>query len=435
MKEIKYILLVLIAAYAVSTFACDMTAIIVKQNSEFSFLNNLSNETDQCQYNTPLDYLAFIMSKSSAYQHNDGYGIVYYPKKVRLLNETHWWYKHVRNYFEANNVYYTGNLFDINNPDDVFDKAFSAINTPGANTGIVLCHARNASTNPFAPGNHPFRMELNGVTYSFMHNGSVSTATRTLMINEINLQDGTWFDIHKPNLVGFDNSDNPAYWIDSEVLFNYLMFNIVDNGYNVLNGLRSGLVKLKEQMELSTNIVNFVFTDGLHIYAFRSTPLTGVNSSYKLCFNSNQTNFYAVRTGAPTSVETEIRKYEMVVLSANIPITLYPNFLSDVPYDNNRPPTELSMISLYKPVSINQSGSFGMSISFNLPNASRIKVNLYNSKGQLIRRVTDSFFYKGTNSIRWDGRDMTGRIAGNGIYLVEIFNNNRRTINKVTYLR
>lgn len=433
MKRLILILVLFCGIYCTLT-ACDMSAVITKQGVSLADYQSSADDFNYADFASPVDYLTYVMSTSNSTSNNDGYGIAYYPDNRYKINESNYWYKYVTS-SSVNHIYYNGNVFNQSGNADTFDEAEDAVFGNESNAAIVMCHARNASSNPFAPGNHPFRMDANNRTYTFMHNGFVSTTARTYMINEINIIHPLWFEFHTPNYQNFANSAFPSCWIDSEVLFNYLMCMIEEHDFNVYNGMLQGLKNLEPYMKLSTNVVNFVFSDGQKLFAFRSTPLAGYNSSYNLSFKDVANKFQAVRTGRPTAGESMLMPFEMVVLSRDSKPERYPDFLK-LPPDNtddigdNNPNNRVHRI---RPI-INAS-QMNINISFNLEEAAQIKLKIYNSKGQLIRRLADRYFPKGAHTISWNGLNDIGNAVVRGVYFVEIQNNKQRIFHKILYLK
>jgi len=427
--------MVMLFALQVLLLACDMSALIMRADKVFSDFNNIITNNVYSNYDVPVDYPAFVMSRSNDQMHNDGYGILYYRQKNYQLQPEKYWYKYVSSTAVANQVYYTGNYFNSNNVPDVFDKAMQIIKQPQSMASIIMCHARNATLNPFAPGNHPFRLDINNRTYTLMHNGYVSYATRTFMINETYGLDNDWFLFHTPNYANFVNAAFPACWIDSEVLFHYLMAHIAAEDFDVFNGMRTALKKLEPYITVSTDVVNFVFSDGERLYAFRSTPTTGLNCSYKLCFRVDSTGFSAFRTGVPVSSETELNQSELVILTDKSEALRYPDYLTDPDYVThkitNGLPNELTRSIAITP-NLNHTG---ISISFQLEETSRIVINIYNMKGQKVRCLNNSYLPKGSHVIRWDGTNSHGKASARGVYFIELRKNGQRNISKVIYTR
>jgi len=63
-------------------------------------------------------------------------------------------------------------------------------------------------------------------------------------------------------------------------------------------------------------------------------------------------------------------------------------------------------------------------ISFGLPQAENVTLNIYNSAGQLIRTLTRAQYSAGTHNITWDATDYSGVRVANGIYIYELRANN-----------
>jgi hypothetical protein len=64
--------------------------------------------------------------------------------------------------------------------------------------------------------------------------------------------------------------------------------------------------------------------------------------------------------------------------------------------------------------------------------AQRIRLAIYNLVGQEIRRLADRLYSPGVHSVRWDGKDNTGRLLASGIYIYRLetktFSQSRRMV-------
>ncbi len=67
-------------------------------------------------------------------------------------------------------------------------------------------------------------------------------------------------------------------------------------------------------------------------------------------------------------------------------------------------------------------------ISFNLPETARVDLNVYNIKGQLVKKLYSGLTSKRT--IMWNGRDEQGKKLENGMYLYKLMINGRATETK-----
>lgn len=434
---LKKITLCLAFAFALHAYvqACDMSAVILRGDRFWSDFGPALADNEFSDFDVPADYPVFVMSRSNSAMHDDGYGILYYGRNDFKLKRRNYWYKYVHSAAEANQVWYTGNLFNDGAAPDIFDYALQAVRSPENNASIVMCHARNASSNPFAPGNHPFRLDLNNRTYSLMHNGFISQSVRTFMINEVYNLDNDWFVLHSPNYDNFVNAAFPACWIDSEVLFHYLMCHIAEEKYDVVSGMRTALKKLESYMRLSTDVVNFVFSDGERLFTFRSTPVTGINCSYKLSCRTDETGFSAVRTGVQAASENELGQYELVILDNRGRALRYPDFLADPEFTSHKVTGGQTNHPTRSFPAAPQLCHPGISISFQLEEAASIVISIYNSKGQLVRCLNNSILTKGNHTVRWNGLDKLGKPAARGVYYLEMKINAKRTVSKIVYSR
>lgn len=56
------------------------------------------------------------------------------------------------------------------------------------------------------------------------------------------------------------------------------------------------------------------------------------------------------------------------------------------------------------------------SISFSLPASGKVKLSIYNIKGQLVKSLIDDYLEKGIHTARWESRDNSGKAVASGIY-------------------
>ena len=74
-------------------------------------------------------------------------------------------------------------------------------------------------------------------------------------------------------------------------------------------------------------------------------------------------------------------------------------------------------------------------ISFNLPEAQYITLNIYNIKGQKVRTLLKGRYEKGENSVVWKGRNDAGKKVSSGIYFYELITPNKRISKKMLLLK
>ena len=59
-------------------------------------------------------------------------------------------------------------------------------------------------------------------------------------------------------------------------------------------------------------------------------------------------------------------------------------------------------------------------IRFQLPEASRAVVRIFNTLGQEIRTLVDAQYEVGYHSVRWDSKDNNGNSVSSGLYLYQL---------------
>jgi len=59
-------------------------------------------------------------------------------------------------------------------------------------------------------------------------------------------------------------------------------------------------------------------------------------------------------------------------------------------------------------------------ISYSLPKAAKLRLDIYNIKGQLVKTLVNSEMPAGTHSIVWNGRDMKNKAVATGVYFYRI---------------
>jgi len=279
--------------------ACDMSAMIVKDGFSFNFSYNSTNFT------APLDYLDFVKIRSSAVNNYDGYGVFYYNQTASSA----WYQTGMQTYYTKAPPKFAADW------QWEMDAAINHLQVKDNPADIILSHARRGTG---GNGNHPFRFQLNGKTYTFMHNGSISSLKEILFAETFG--DPLWRKDHPSNWAPA-NSANSSDYIDSEVFFHWLMKNIIASDGSVLMGLRKSLALPVPGLNsaagntvhdnLNRNRLNFVFSDGEMLYVYRGTPVSG--TSYNLCYKDNK-SFWAIKTQDEADGMT-IRQHQLVCLT------------------------------------------------------------------------------------------------------------------------
>ncbi|MFO7896862.1 MAG: carboxypeptidase regulatory-like domain-containing protein [Candidatus Cloacimonadales bacterium] len=77
----------------------------------------------------------------------------------------------------------------------------------------------------------------------------------------------------------------------------------------------------------------------------------------------------------------------------------------------------------------------GTTIDFNLQNSSLIKINVYNIKGRLIKRLMQTELSAGKHQVFWDGHDDNSRPASSGVYFYQIETETQKVSKKMLLIK
>ncbi|MBC8415875.1 MAG: T9SS type A sorting domain-containing protein, partial [Candidatus Cloacimonetes bacterium] len=59
-------------------------------------------------------------------------------------------------------------------------------------------------------------------------------------------------------------------------------------------------------------------------------------------------------------------------------------------------------------------------ISFSIPEESKVDLSVYNIKGQKVKSLVKESFESGNHSVIWDGNDDTGKPVSSGVYFYKL---------------
>lgn len=77
----------------------------------------------------------------------------------------------------------------------------------------------------------------------------------------------------------------------------------------------------------------------------------------------------------------------------------------------------------------------GTTISYQLPAPGKVRLCVYNTAGQLVRRLADGYQVAGAHAVGWDGRDDSGRRVANGVYLCRLETASGSVARKMTLVK
>lgn len=58
----------------------------------------------------------------------------------------------------------------------------------------------------------------------------------------------------------------------------------------------------------------------------------------------------------------------------------------------------------------------GTAVSYQIKESKHVKIEIFNTKGQKVRTLTNSIAMKGKHNLNWDGKDDEGKSIGSGVY-------------------
>jgi|GEM_PF-2894239 len=74
-------------------------------------------------------------------------------------------------------------------------------------------------------------------------------------------------------------------------------------------------------------------------------------------------------------------------------------------------------------------------ITFSLAEPGPVRIDIFNSRGQKIRQLTDSYYDRGEHRLIWDGTDDNNQRAGSGIYFYRMLSNDYQEARKMIMLK
>jgi flagellar hook assembly protein FlgD len=74
-------------------------------------------------------------------------------------------------------------------------------------------------------------------------------------------------------------------------------------------------------------------------------------------------------------------------------------------------------------------------IRYSLKEAGRVKLNIYNLKGQLVKQLLDTEVSAGDHQVVWDGKDDRGNSVASGIYFYRMQAQNYQATNKMMLMK
>jgi hypothetical protein len=98
--------------------------------------------------------------------------------------------------------------------------------------------------------------------------------------------------------------------------------------------------------------------------------------------------------------------------------------------DPDTPPMDAGIVRTYP-------NPFGLqnNLIYRVADGSRVKIGIYNSKGQLLRTLVDDMHPAGIHKTVWDGKDANGSNVPNGVYFYLMKSGDHRSIERVSLFK
>ncbi|CUT05833.1 FlgD immunoglobulin-like domain containing protein, partial [Candidatus Kryptobacter tengchongensis] len=74
-------------------------------------------------------------------------------------------------------------------------------------------------------------------------------------------------------------------------------------------------------------------------------------------------------------------------------------------------------------------------IEYILPEASHVKIEIYNLAGQKIKTLIDSYLNAGRYTVQWNGTDDNGTRVASGVYIYRLIAGNNTIARKMILLK
>jgi hypothetical protein len=96
------------------------------------------------------------------------------------------------------------------------------------------------------------------------------------------------------------------------------------------------------------------------------------------------------------------------------------NNLLEVPMSENEDEEEDQIVTTMLYPNFPNPFNHSTTISFSIPNENRVKIEVYNIKGQKINTIENSKFDKGNHSVVWNGKDKHSKTVASGVYFYKL---------------
>jgi len=198
----------------------------------------------------------------------------------------------------------------------------------------------------------------------------------------------------------------------------------IESSETVLDGMIQALIALEQQQ--SYNIKNFLFSDGIDLYAYRRSSATDIYyfdaaNDPGIPPDLSDSNHRVIMSTPPSEglvselPWVELADRTLLIFKGDGSTEIHEDFLTtSLEHDSNKP--EAAQLKHAFPNPFNNRTS----IPFVADESGSFTLNIFNLRGQLVFAETNSVNVRGKFDFKWSGLDSYGNELTSGSYIYQI---------------
>ena len=286
---------------------------------------------------------------------------------------------------------------------------------------IGIGHLRLASSGSESiPNPHPWMFHYNGLSYSLVHNGTISK----VLLRDLITDDGfntSWLDDHPPQTFGGGNW-NGSGWanvVDSELLMLFIMRNINTHQSSV-SGFKISMLELVNA-GVNASQLNIIFSDGISLFIFG-----GQDGLY----TKESTDCFSVMTQPPQEeiVSWDGIGHQEIIIIRDDGLIRYADYV-----ENNLDRFETIIVPSFLQMSPAFPNPFNGELSFYLEGlvVGNINISIYSITGTLV----DQFIVPGMNNEKIKVNWQPINELSSGTYFIKTKSNELEQSQKILFVK
>ncbi len=252
------------------------------------------------------------------------------------------------------------------------------------------------------------------------------------------------------------NYDSGSSWIDLSNMAGSILPNSTKgiamqiSGASLSEGTYGANIEVTANSETISIPLNLVIVDEAiitnpTIISYETTTNSQINGEFTIENITSGTFTYTININYPDNLEWfDIDNYEGYLDNFETETIDYEINTTNIPYGNYECSIDLSYLGneisipvelivasansdddliIYKnELLANYPNPFNptTTINYSIANESNVSIDIYNSKGQLIKTLVNEFLEAGVHSTVWNGTDNNGKIVSSGIYFTKL---------------